>query len=205
LNGARTERWAVILINARRRCKSRLRSVLSASARVALADDMLQHGIEAVAACDGIDRVLVVSPDARALPRGVAALCDPGMGMNVAAALGCRQARVHGATATLVLPADLPHLTAEDLTALIAAAGLRGVALATDTGGQGTNALLLPAALPFRFAFGPGSRRRHERAALLVGQRAALVQRAGLARDLDTPADYFALAGRATALTGTDA
>jgi 2-phospho-L-lactate guanylyltransferase len=67
------------------------------------------------------------------------------------------------------------------------------VAIGSDTGHCGTNALLLNgretiAAFPFHF--GIGSRLQHERAATGMGLRVVDVVRPGLALDLDTPDDW---------------
>src|SRR5205814_1389728 len=75
-----------------------------------------------------------------------------------------------GCDALLVLPADVPLVTARDVEALLELAEPgRGVALCPDRAGSGTNALLRrpPAAIPARF--GPHSLARHRRTAALAG------------------------------------
>jgi 2-phospho-L-lactate guanylyltransferase len=94
----------------------------------------------------------------------------------------------------LVVPADLPLLTAEDVQALLDC--LNGdplVALAPDRQDQGTNALLIapPGGIPFRF--GPASFVQHCRLALEAGARLEIVRRATLALDLDVPEDLALL------------
>ena len=90
----------------------------------------------------------------------------------------------------LILHADLPLLTPQDLAALVATPG--PVVLAPDHRGEGTNALLQRAADRF-FAFGVGSCARHREEAARRGLQAALCARPGLARDLDEADDWTAV------------
>jgi 2-phospho-L-lactate guanylyltransferase len=100
-----------------------------------------------------------------------------------------------GATALLVLAADLPAVSPEAIgTVVAAAAGVRPgrplVVLVADRHGRGTNALLLspPDAIPF--AFGPDSRMAHVAAAAEAG--ADVVEPdSPLSLDLDLPDDLI--------------
>lgn len=96
-------------------------------------------------------------------------------GMNVD--LADAHAMVFGGA--LVLPSDLPLISADDIAALIKAAP----AAAADRHGTGTNAVALPAGFAFRFAFGPGSLARH------LDQGLARVETDTLALDVDTMED----------------
>jgi 2-phospho-L-lactate guanylyltransferase (CobY/MobA/RfbA family) len=97
----------------------------------------------------------------------------------------------------LFLSADLPTLTTADVEAMIAACPARGVAIgrAHDAG---TNALALRPADAIVPAFGsPASSAVHADRAGAAGVAAVLVDRPGLALDLDTPSDLTeALAAR---------
>ena len=84
----------------------------------------------------------------------------------------------------VILHADLPALQAEDVTALVAAAG-EDSALSPDMRGIGTNAIALRNARGFAFAFGANSFQHH--CAALPGSR--IVRRPGLALDIDLPED----------------
>jgi 2-phospho-L-lactate guanylyltransferase len=90
----------------------------------------------------------------------------------------------------LVLPADLPLVTSEDIEALIDLVDPPpAVILAPDRRRDGTNALLaFPPAL-IEYAFGPSSYDRHRAEALAAGVRLAICDRPGLALDLDLPED----------------
>jgi 2-phospho-L-lactate guanylyltransferase len=97
------------------------------------------------------------------------------------------------ATGLLIVPADLPTLAREDVDAILAAAISAPVAIAPDRAGQGTNALLLRPVLAIDPSFGLDSFARHRLLAEEAGLTAAVVQRPGLALDLDTPADVVRL------------
>ena len=184
------------------RGKSRLAKILGARERRALNAFFLRRTL-AAARRAAAGRVTAVSDgaDALALARGLgaAALAAPGGGLNRALAAALRAARARGASALLVLHADLPFLSPADIRALLAAGARPGAAaIARDRAGRGTNALLVPTARAFRFRFGPGSAAAHAREARRRGLRPVFVDRPGLAFDVDSPADYTAFAARRT-------
>ena len=96
-----------------------------------------------------------------------------------------------GATAIVILPVDLPHVTPEAIEAVVAPLSRPGrplVVVVPDRHGRGTNALLLapPDAIDVRF--GGDSRAAH--AAAAIDASALLVELGGPLRlDLDTPDD----------------
>jgi 2-phospho-L-lactate/phosphoenolpyruvate guanylyltransferase len=110
-----------------------------------------------------------------------------------------------GAEAVLVLPADLPLATQDDLHALIAPARRHSSPARSDRGIEarppavvlapshdgGTNALLLrpPGAIPF--AFGPQSFDRHRDLAQAAGCALTVVRTPSLTYDLDLPEDLW--------------
>jgi 2-phospho-L-lactate guanylyltransferase len=112
---------------------------------------------------------------------------------RLTAAIGAARsgACARGATAVLVLPADLPAVSAVAIDALVGAAlaGTHGlVAIVTDRHGRGTNALLLSPPGIVDPAFGPDSRAVHRHAAAAAS--ATYLELGGpLALDVDTPAD----------------
>lgn len=88
-----------------------------------------------------------------------------------------------------VFHADLPKLSEQDALALFAAAVRNGCAIAPDRHGTGTNGLAIADGRRFRFAFGAGSFARHRTEAAAGFE---IVERPGLALDVDTPADLEA-------------
>jgi 2-phospho-L-lactate guanylyltransferase len=96
-----------------------------------------------------------------------------------------------GISVLVVLHGDLPNLSPDDVRALgdaLPEAG-GGVALAPDRAGIGTNGLAQSPADAIAFGFGMGSFIRHRAAAEEAGLPLVVVERPGLAFDLDTPAD----------------
>jgi 2-phospho-L-lactate guanylyltransferase len=91
-------------------------------------------------------------------------------------------------TRLLVVHADLPLVSVDDIAALIMGDGA-ACAIAPDRHGTGTNALALIEPLGFDFAFGPNSFTRHCAAAK---GKARVVTRPGLGLDIDTAADLDA-------------
>jgi 2-phospho-L-lactate guanylyltransferase len=181
--------FAIIAVNERTRCKTRLEGVLGLDARVELARAMLERVLAAARAVPAVDEVLVVSPERDRVPDDVPVLHDAGNDLNAAMDAGRRAALARGATAMLLLPADLPLLRAADLRRLVLAGRHSGVAIAPDRHGSGTNGLYLVADAPLPFRFGPDSRVRHQAEARRLGLRARLVRTAGLQSDLDTVED----------------
>ena len=91
-------------------------------------------------------------------------------------------------TRLLVIHADLPLVSIDDIAALISGDGA-ACAIAPDRHGSGTNALALVEPLGFDFAFGPDSFMRHCAAAK---GKARVVTRLGLELDIDTADDLDA-------------
>jgi 2-phospho-L-lactate guanylyltransferase len=188
--------WVLVPVKSRSSGKQRLASVLPEPQRTALIGAMLEH-VLAVVRTAPLAGVLLVSPDHEPPPPAVRVLHDDGVGLNAALELAVHELRVLGATRALIVFADLPFLTCEDLVALERATESSGVALAPDHTGTGTNALGLALPSAFRLQFGPDSCARHQREAERIGHPAALVLRPGLAFDVDEPADLEALRARA--------
>ncbi len=94
-----------------------------------------------------------------------------------------------GRRGVLVIAADLPHLSVSDVVTLVGAAGAQTLVLAPSKDGTGTNALVAPPGVPFRPAYGVGSRSAHHREADRAGLRPVEIYRPGLAFDIDLPED----------------
>ncbi len=109
--------------------------------------------------------------------------------LNRAVELGCRRAAESGASAALVLPADLLLLTPNVIARFLRAAGDADVAVAPDRAEMGTNALLLRPPCALAPLFGPDSFARHRARAATQGLTVATVRLPELALDLDTPDD----------------
>lgn len=120
--------------------------------------------------------------------RGLGLIVDPGGGLNQAAA-----AAIESLDVWAVVHADLPMITASDLDVIRRSLD-RGTVLSPSHDG-GTN--VIAAATPtFPFRYGTGSFRKH---LAVLGGRARIVLRPGLAFDIDRPGD-LAVARRLGAL-----
>jgi 2-phospho-L-lactate/phosphoenolpyruvate guanylyltransferase len=185
--------WALVPLKARAFGKQRLVNVIGAGARARLIDQMLSHVLGALKECPALSGIAVVTADPDGLPPDVLALTDPGPEMNAALLSGLTALTDRAVERCVVVCADLPRLSAEDVSTLLDAGGAQGVALAPDRHGRGTNALAL--SLPTRFHphFGPDSLARHRREAAACGLPVTVVRRAGLEFDVDEPEDLALL------------
>ena len=162
----------------------------------ALAAEMAERVLDALAAAERLDRVLVVTREPAAAgaaqARGFEVVDEPVLaGHNAAAELGIARALELGATRALLVPGDCPLLSADEIDALLDRhAGGARVVVVPDRHGPGTNALLLSPPDAIGPAFGPGSRERHE---LLAAGDAVVDEVPGLLLDVDTPEDLAAL------------
>ncbi|PFG44421.1 2-phospho-L-lactate guanylyltransferase [Isoptericola jiangsuensis] len=201
--------------------KSRLAAALDPGARRRLVVALARHVLGVLDGCAAVDRVVVVTadpgfvaevldpsghgtggpgPDKRSVPParvgGTDVIREPAgrPGLNVALEHARTAVRAVGPGRLLVVHADLPLLTGDDVAAVLAGPG--DVVVATDRHGTGTNLLAVPlgssgdAARPFGFRFGAGSRAAHEQEAAASGLTCAVVDRPGTALDLDTLADW---------------
>lgn len=172
--------------------KTRLAPVLDPGAREQLARGLLLRVLKV--AREACDDVVVITPSVALEPlvaeAGARLSVQHGMGLNAGLEEARSEALLEGIDTLAVLHGDLPNLSADDIRALLdAVAHPAGVAIAPDRAGSGTNGLVqCPAgAIPFRF--GVGSFAAHRDAADASGLPLAVVQRPGLAFDLDTPED----------------
>ncbi len=172
--------------------KTRLAPVLGPEERIALARTLLA-GVLRVAR-QAADDVVVISPAAALEPiateAGARLVVQRGLGLNEGLNQARGEALAEGVELLAVLHGDLPNLAAADVRELLSVVhGERGVAVAPDRRGAGTNGLALRPPGIIGFRFGAGSLAAHVAEAEAAGVQATLVQRPGLAFDLDTPED----------------
>jgi 2-phospho-L-lactate guanylyltransferase len=193
-------RWLLAPVKPLAEAKSRLAPVLDAAERSALTRRLLARTL-ALARQSGLFAcLLVVSRDPQvweiARAAGACALPEGGDELNRALLQGAHYAYTAGASSLLILPADLPLLREEDLTALCRLGELGdGLVLGPAQDG-GTNALhlRLPPALPF--CFGENSFAHHQAAAAEAGLTPQLYDSPTLRFDLDLPEQWLELAGQ---------
>jgi 2-phospho-L-lactate guanylyltransferase len=158
--------------------KSRMAHLMAGRDRALLVRGLLDRVIDVLLDCDL--RVVVLAPEgapeeAEWRP-DVETWTDEAVGLNAALGAAVERAGVP----VLIVHADLPDITTEDVFAVLDAPGDIVIARARD---GGTNALLLRSEL--RPAFGRLSALRHAQRARAAGLRATVIDRPGLALDVD--------------------
>ncbi len=188
--------WAIVPVKPLSLAKSRLAHVLSDAAREHLVQRMFEHTLQVLRACRPmIDGTLVVSSDPRvlslALQHAVVPLAESGRdGLNSALVQAIHEAGRLGAQGVLIVPVDLPWLSADALREVLdRLPPAVGVVIAPDQRDEGTNTLALQPCGVLEPAFGPGSFRRHCAAARKRNAHIVVVRNAALALDVDTPED----------------
>ncbi len=174
--------------------KRRLSPALAAPERAALSR-RLAAGVVAAAAPLA---VAVVCEDREvagwARELGALVIWEPGRGLNGAVAAGVARLAAEGVTAVAVAHGDLARPAG--LVALVLGHP-GGVTLVPDGRDDGTNVVVLPGAVAFRFSYGPGSFRRHLDEATASGLAVQVVRGTDLSLDVDLPSDLPLTAGAA--------
>lgn len=174
--------------------KTRLTEILDPATREALVRSMFDHVLDVAVGFAGARNCWVVSrsPEILALAaeRGARALVERSRGLNMALEQTAKNLKLHGEGPILVLLGDLPHVTHADLTAITEMQA--DVVCARDLGRTGTNALWLrhPGLIPYRF--GRKSFAAHREEATARGLRLQILDRPGLALDVDDPRSFAA-------------
>ena len=187
--------WAIVPVKPLRHGKSRLSGTLSEDERTQLNENLLEHTLETLANLKELEQVLVVSRDPHALAiarkHGARTVREDGSPhLNTALARATIVAKLHATRGVLILPADLPLLTRDDILALIErATNPPVVVIAPDRHEKGTNALLMSPAGLIEYDFGEGSYQRHCKRAKKAGARLEIVKLPSLGLDLDLPED----------------
>ena len=172
--------------------KQRLSGLLDSAGRAALAAAMLGDVLEQLSRTAGLAGVLVVTSDMEATAIagsfGAAVLTDPAdSGVNDAVAYGVSKLGSLGASAAIIAPSDIPFVTREELSSVLAALEQAAVVLTPATRDGGTNILGLSPPDVIAPAFGPDSFARH--CALARDFQPAVIPLEGAGRDIDVPAD----------------
>lgn len=187
--------WAIIPVKPLRRGKSRLSSVLSLEARTALNHYLLSNTLEILASLTEIEYTLVVSrdPEALTIAREYNARTVQEQGspqLNTALTRATMVALSHSVQGVLIVPADLPLLTRDDIHEVIS----RGVnppvvVITPDRHHQGTNAMLISPPGLIQYEYGPGSFHKHCAQAEKAGVHLEVYERGSMALDIDFPED----------------
>jgi 2-phospho-L-lactate guanylyltransferase len=187
--------WAIVPVKPLRRGKSRLAGVLNQDERAGLNQALLAHTLDTLKATPEIEQILVVSRDTAALAlareHGARTVQEDGAPhLNVALTRATIVARNYATRGVLIVPADLPLLTPQDIRCMLEFADQPPVVVvAPDHRRQGTNALLVCPLGLIDYDFGPDSFQRHCERARQVGARLEICELPSLALDMDLPED----------------
>lgn len=217
--------WAIIPVKPLRYGKSRLSHILTPDERAQLTTTMLRRTLHVLDNVAGIFRTLVISRDPAALKIGREyGAYTYGEGekqdLNVALTRAAHIAAAQEASGVLIIPADLPLISVEDVEMMLAGVAPtmsyvgardysngtirfhqpRAVSICPDRNKDGTNALYITPPLGFEFHYGEGSFARHLDEAEQLGMKSRIVHAPGLKFDLDTEEDWHTY----QALNGSD-
>ena len=187
--------WAIVPVKPLRRGKSRLAGALSEDERAELNRTLLQNTLKTLTDLRELEQVLVISRDPQALTiaRGYGARTvreDGQPELNTALKRATVIAQVYATRSVLVLPADLPLITRNDVLTLIErASDPPVVVIAPDRHEKGTNALLISPSGLIEYDFGENSFQRHCELVRKAGARLEIVNLPNLGLDLDVPED----------------
>lgn len=185
--------WAIVPIKDLHNGKTRLSPVLSPRERALLIEAMVDDVLYAFAEYAGM-HVLIVTGDPRVAAKaevlGMEALMEE-VCQSETAAVEAATAHViaQGAGGTLVVPADIPLLRAEDIAGIVQAAPAPGTLLVPGWDGRGTNAVIRRPAGLFPLRFGNDSFLPHRAAAEATGYPLVIVQNDQIGLDLDSPVE----------------
>jgi 2-phospho-L-lactate guanylyltransferase len=193
--------FALLPVKSPRNAKQRLNALLTATQREKLARLMYEDTLAALCEAQGIDRFVVVTSDAgiaeHARRSGVSVFDErEQLSHSASADSACRHAMVLGATTVLLVPIDVPLVTAADFGQL-AGAARPGVIIVPSADGTGTNALVRTPPDVIASCFGPGSFRAHLAQAESKDIPFDTLRLPGLMFDIDTPEDVAELLARA--------
>ena len=187
--------WAIVPVKPLRRGKSRLAGTLSEDERADLNQSLLEHTLKTLTDIKELEQVLVVSRDPHALTiarqYGARTVLEDGQPqLNTALTRATVIAKVYATRGVLILPADLPLITREDVLILMEkAVNPPVIVIAPDRHEKGTNALLLSPSGLIEYDFGENSFERHCERARQAGARLEIVKLPSLGLDLDLPED----------------
>lgn len=196
--------WAVVPVKDLRNVKTRLSPVLSLPERQRLFICMLQDVLRTLQVVPEIRGIVVVTRDRSindiASRRGAVVLaekCNSGHSDAVAQAAAWLSSRKeHG---LVQVPGDIPNVTAAELSDVLAvhASGpAQGFSISPSHDHLGSNCIVCTPPDILRLSFGDDSFRKHLHAARSVGIEPAVVERPGIALDIDYPGDLRRLAQR---------
>ena len=178
--------------------KQRLAGMLTVERRRDLAEAMVGDVLDTLSQLDQPESVSVVTRDALvtmlASAYGFDIIADrENAGETAAIAMATNACLNRGSAGVLVIPADVPLVTARDVKTILDAAPKRGAVLVPAADGRGTNAILRRPPDLFPARFGNDSFLPHLQSARRTGCEVVILELPGIALDVDRPDDLAAL------------
>lgn len=157
---------AIVPVKTLTLAKTRLAPVLDPTERARFSVAMLVDVLEALRKVKKLHSVTVVSADRSvrkiAWLHGATLLWEgKSRGLNTAVRLAIRDSKFKGASAALIMPADIPLVTSREILNFLDHAAGYAVALNPSKDGTGTNALLMHPPGIIRPVFGRNSFQKH--------------------------------------------
>ena len=195
--------WAIVPIKPLRRGKSRLSSILSEEERAQLNHQLFLNTIKILREVQTISDILVVSRDSDVLTEAreldVRTVTENGTPeLNNALRRASLFSKSLSTEGVLIVPADLPLLTPQDVEAFLRKRKEPPMIVITpDRRRTGTNMLLIDPADLITFSYGKDSFEKHCRLAASRGAEVVIHENERIALDLDVPEDYELLGANA--------
>ncbi len=197
---ARTDIWAVVPVKEFTGAKDRLAGALTPAQRQELARTMVTAVLTALAGAPALGglAVVTVDPEATELARrlGARIITDGARdGHTGAVEAGRKLLAAEGRAGFLTMPGDIPLVTSDEVSAVLAAACPFTIVPAHDR--LGSNAVLCMPPLSVKLRFGEDSFYPHLAAARDAGFAPRVVELPGIGMDIDHPADLLQFLGMA--------
>jgi 2-phospho-L-lactate/phosphoenolpyruvate guanylyltransferase len=187
--------WAIIPIKSLRCGKSRLSTVLTNQERENLNYNLLFRSIKCLKQVEAIDQILVISHDPAALSFSMkygARTIQENRITNINNALkkATKAAIAFSASGIIIIPADLPLMTPEDIVDLISKSNsTMQIIISPDRKTYGTNALYISPPGILEYEFGEWSFKKHIEQAERKKIKVEIYNNERLGFDLDLPED----------------
>jgi 2-phospho-L-lactate guanylyltransferase len=185
--------FAIVPVKRLSKAKSSLSAALTPKQRRELVLAMLKDVLKAMSGARSITGTIVVSPDDYiikfARKNGADGIAEPGVELNKALKIAIQSAITNGATSVLIMPSDIPFLTAADIENIVAMTSSQRDVVIAPSNDNGTNALFLRPPDVMSPRFGGESFSAHLSDAHRAGVKPRIYRSITVATDIDDPDD----------------
>ena len=183
---------AVVPLKNLKSAKSRLSDILAEGERQELVLAMLNDVLVTLKESQLVEEIFIVADKHFNPVSNVQMITETeNRGYDEAIIEALRDSRVNEAQSMLILPADLPLVTKEELNIFIRNLEDKSIRIAGARDQDGTNALLMKPPRLLATSFGVGSFERHKRVASGLSVKIEEINLPGLAFDMDTEKDLI--------------